>query len=179
MESQEKGHEYKTGITVRVITRLMLPFILMFGLSIVVHGHLTPGGGFQGGVVIGTALVLLTLVFNKEEGRHAAPEAATKSLLASGIFIYMFTGLVGIFAGYAYLANKCIEFPPTGELGELFSGGTLFWITIGVGLVVSGIVIELFYAFIEEKRESVYYKKVKILEKERRWSDEHSQDSLK
>ena len=164
--------EYKTSLVIQTVTRMMIPFLLMFGLSLIVHGHLTPGGGFQGGVVIGATFILLGLAFNKEEGRRAVPEGRIKVMASSGIAIYIIVGMIGIIAGFNFLTNQWMQFPPIGELGELFSGGTLFWINIGVGLTVSAIAIELFYAFLEEKRDPAYKKNVKVLKEKRRWSDD-------
>ncbi len=176
MKKKQKQPEYKTSLVIQTITRMMIPFLLMFGMSLIVHGHLTPGGGFQGGVVIGATFILLGLAFNKEEGRSAVPDDRLIVAASSGILIYITIGLIGIIAGYNFLANRCMHFPPFGELGELFSGGTLFWINIGVGLSVSAIAIELFYAFLEEERDPAYYRKVKALKDKRRWSDGVSQD---
>jgi multicomponent Na+:H+ antiporter subunit B len=150
----------------------MMPFLLMFGISLIVHGHLTPGGGFQGGVVIGATFILLGLAFNKEEGRNAAPDRSVRTAASSGILIYMIVGLIGILAGYNFLTNRWMKFPPLGELGELLSGGSLFWINIGVGITVSAIAMELFYAFLEEKRDPTYRKNIKKVDEKRRWSDE-------
>ena len=161
--------EYKTSLVIQTVTRMMIPFLLMFGLSLIVHGHLTPGGGFQGGVVLGATFILLGLAFNKEEGRRAVPEGMVKIMASSGIAIYIIVGIIGIIAGFNFLTNQWMHFPPSGELGELFSGGTLFWINIGVGLTVSAIAIELFYAFLEEKRDPAYKKNVKVLKEKRRW----------
>jgi len=175
----DKESEYKTSIVIRTVTRIMAPFIFMFGISIIFHGHLTPGGGFQGGVIIGASLILIGIAFNKEEGRKAAPRDFERVVISSGLSIYIITGLVGMIFGYSFLTNGAIKFPPLGELGELFSGGTLFWINIGIGLLVSGIAIELFFAFLEETRDPSYNRKVKVLDKKRRWSDGVSKDSTK
>jgi len=172
MVKETSQPEYKTSLVIQTVTRMMLPFLLMFGLSLIVHGHLTPGGGFQGGVVIGATFILLGLSFNKEEGRRAAPDGAIKVLASSGISIYIIVGMMGMIGGFNFLTNQWMRFPPVGELGELFSGGTLFWINIGVGLTVSAIAIELFYAFLEEKRDPAYKKNIKVLNEKRRWSDD-------
>ena len=170
----EKQPEYKTSLVVQSVTKMMIPFLLMFGLSLIVHGHLTPGGGFQGGVVIGATFILLGLAFNKEEGRRTLPDDRVKAGASSGIIIYIVIGLAGTLAGFNFLANRFMKFPPLGELGELFSGGTLFWINIGISLTVSCVAIELFYTFLEEKRDPAYHKKIKILDKKRRRSDDLS-----
>ncbi len=173
---ENNGHKYQTSLVIQAVTRFMVPFIFMFGLSIIVHGHLTPGGGFQGGVVIGASLILIGIAFNREEGRRAAPDDMEKVAISFGLLLYIFVGLIGIVLGYSFLANRIVKFPPIGQLGELFSGGTLFWINLGVGLVVSGIATELFYAFLEEKRDLEYKKNIKVLDEKRRWSDGLSED---
>ncbi|MGA1839130.1 MAG: MnhB domain-containing protein [bacterium] len=175
----KKESEYKTSLVIQTVTRLMLPFLLMFGISLIVHGHLTPGGGFQGGVVIGATFILLGLAFNKEEGRRAVPEKSVRTVASFGILIYIFVGLAGILAGYNFLTNRWMKFPPFGELGELFSGGSLFWINIGVGLTVSAIAMEMFYAFLEEKRDPTYRKIISKVDEKRRWSDEIFRDTSK
>lgn len=172
-----KTPEYRTSLIIQTVTRLMVPFIIMFGISVIVHGHLTPGGGFQGGVVIGAAFILIGLAFNKEEGRRAAPDAWAKAIISSGLFIYIMVGLIGIIARHNFLTNRYIKFPPVGELGEFLGGGTLFWINIGVGLVVCGIAIELFYAFLEERRDPAYHKQHKRPDQKRRWLDGVSKDT--
>lgn len=175
----KKQPEYKTSLVIQTVTRVMMPFLLMFGISLIVHGHLTPGGGFQGGVVIGATFILLGLAFNKEEGRRAAPDKSVRTVASFGILIYIIVGFIGILAGYNFLTNRWMKFPPLGELGELLSGGTLFWINIGVGLTVSAIAMELFYAFLEERRDQTYRRKIKKLDEKRRWSDEILRDTSK
>ncbi|MGA1795251.1 MAG: MnhB domain-containing protein [bacterium] len=177
MGDKTKGPEYRTSLVIQTVTRMMIPFLLMFGLSVMAHGHLTPGGGFQGGVIIGASFILLGLAFNKDEGRRALPEGRIKGLASSGILIYIVVGMVGIVAGYNFLANRSINFPPGGALGELFSGGTLLWINMGVGITVSGVAIELFYAFLEERRDPAYYKHKKTVHEKRRWSDDGVSES--
>lgn len=174
--TDDEKREYQTGIVVQLVSRMMCLFIIMFGVYLIVHGHLTPGGGFQGGVVIGSAFILFALAFNKEEGRAAAPAFSLKCLASAGIYIYMASGLAGIFVGYYFLANKVAGVLPRGMLGELFSGGTLFWINIGVGLAVASVSTELFYAFLEEKPDDTAPKNKKELPYKRRWSDVDKDD---
>jgi len=175
-DQNRKRIEYEPGVVIRVVTRMMCPFIIMFGAYLLTHGHLTPGGGFQGGVVIAAAYILFGMVFGRKEGRSAAPSFSLKCLASAGIYLYMGTGLVGIFLGYHFLANKVAGIFPRGMLGELFNGGTIFWIDIGVGLAVASIFTELFYAFLEEKRDDAYLENKKDVESgklpyKRRWSD--------
>ncbi|MGA1869200.1 MAG: MnhB domain-containing protein [bacterium] len=150
-ESQENKEDenYHSSLPTQYICRLMIPFILMFALSIIIHGHITPGGGFQGGVVIAASIILLIIVINKNEGRKVLSQRQVNILLVCGISVYIGIGLLGLLSGYNFLSNRSMHFPPMGEMGELFSGGTLIWINVGVGLAVAGMITQIFYAFLE------------------------------
>ena len=163
--------EYRTSVVVRLVTRMMCPFIIMFGLFLIVHGHLTPGGGFQGGVAIGASFILFAVAFNRRDGRSVVPGFTLKCLASIGVYIFIGVGLFGILLSYHFLTNKAAAIAPMGMFGELLSGGALFWINIGVGLAVASICTELFYAFLEEQRSPDYWKYKKKLPYQRRWSD--------
>lgn len=149
----------------------MCPFVIMFGIYLITHGHLTPGGGFQGGVIISAACILFTLAFQRKKGRKMVPASSLMWGVSAGIFLYIGAGLAGMFLGYRFLANKAAGIYPSGMPGELLSGGTLFWINIGVGLAVASIFTGLFFAFLEERRDEAYRKNHRELPYTRRWSD--------
>jgi len=174
---KNKG-KYKTSIIVQLVTRMMCPFIIMFGVFLIVHGHLTPGGGFQGGVIIGASFILFALAFNRQDGRDAVPSFTLKCLASIGVYLYISIGLVGIFLGYHFLTNKATAIAPMGMFGELLSGGALFWINLGVGLTVAGICTELFYVFLEEERSPYYLENKKKLPYQRRCLDVDKDDSV-
>ena len=175
---RKKSEKYHTSIIVRLVTRMMCPFIIMFGIFLIVHGHLTPGGGFQGGVAIGASFILFALAFNRHDGRRIATNFTLKFLASLGIFVYIGIGFLGIFFGYQFLTNKAAAITPMGLFGELLSGGTLFWINLGVGLAVASICTELFYAFLEEQRSPDYWQYRKKLPYTRRWADVDKDDSV-
>ena len=134
----------KPNFILRVSTGILLPLIILFGIYIFVHGHLTPGGGFPGGTVIAAAVLLLYL--SNEE--FSLNMIASKSLEGSMGSLYVIFGLIGLAAGGAFLFN----FLPNGVVGSLFSAGVvpLVYMTIGlkVGSELSGVVAE-----IHEERE--------------------------
>ncbi len=176
MGTAKKNNEYQTSIVVRQVTRMMCPFIMIFGVFLIVHGHLTPGGGFQGGVAIGASFILYALAFNRKDGRVAVPSYPLKCLASCGIYLYMAIGIIGILMGYHFLANKVAGIGPQGMFGELLSGGALFWINLGVGLTVACISTEFFYTFLEVERPENYSKSEKKLPYKRRWSDVDKND---
>lgn len=141
--------DWEPSISVMDITRRMVPFILMFGIYIILSGHLSAGGGFQGGVVIGAGFIIYTIVFGLEKARRYAPEDILKILNSLGMCIFVSFGFLGIIAGYTFLANRTAGIPPIGQPGVLLSAGTLLGINIGIGMNVSGAIIRIFYSFQE------------------------------
>jgi multicomponent Na+:H+ antiporter subunit B len=143
----------KSSIIVRTVAQKAMPFILMYGLYIILHGEVSPGGGFQGGVVIGAAYILYTIVFNLEQGQHQAPLSYITLANTLGPLLFIMAGLWGIVAGYTFLANKVVRLTPHGDLGTMFSSLSLLIINLGIGLAVSSIIVGFFFAFLERESE--------------------------
>ena len=139
----------RPSLVVSVVTQKMFPFLLMFGFYIILHGSSSPGGGFQGGVIVGAAYILLAIGIEAGHGRRLAPESRVRWARSLGILIYVTMGLAGVVLGYSFLTNKAAGVPPQGRLGAMLSGGSLVWINIGIATTVAGVVITLFYAFLE------------------------------
>ncbi len=110
-------------------TSLLVPLIMLLGVYIFVNGHLTPGGGFQGGAVIASG-VLLTLLANPVRPFSHRMIARIESL--SGFF-YVSIGVLGLILAGGFLDNRIL---PLGELGELFSAGAIPLIYTLIGLKV-------------------------------------------
>lgn len=136
-------------LIVKVITRLIVPFILLYGVFVVLHGHLSPGGGFSGGAIIGAGMVLYTLAYGLDKGYEQMPYYAAKIIETGGVFWYAIIGLVGIALGGNYLANKYAGFP-MGWVGSALSAGMIPIITVGIGLKVCTTIVTLFRTMIEE-----------------------------
>lgn len=115
------------------------------------NGHLSPGGSFSGGAIFGASLVLLALSFNLEAGARQIPHHAASLLESGGALGYALTGLVGVFVGSSYLANRIAGFP-MGQPGELFSAGAILVITVFVGIKVASTIVTLFYYIIEGEK---------------------------
>jgi len=119
--------------------RFLFPLILLLGIYIFVHGHLTPGGGFQGGAVIASGFLLSYIGCSKKR----ISEKGINILESLGGTIFILIGLLGLlFSGY-YLSN----FLPKGTINTLISGGIipLLYIVIGlkVGVELAGIIYKL------------------------------------
>jgi multicomponent Na+:H+ antiporter subunit B len=86
-------------VIVRVVTRWLLGFVFVYGLGVALYGHLTPGGGFVGGVVVACALVLSILAFGKEQGPGAAFAKLASTLDAAGAIMFLGIAIFGYLAG--------------------------------------------------------------------------------
>jgi multicomponent Na+:H+ antiporter subunit B len=130
----------------RLFGFLLLPVALVLGVNVVVHGHLTPGGGFQGGVVLATGLHLLYVAGSYRALRQIRPLSWYHYAEAAGTGAYVLVGCAGLVAGQRFLAN----FLPQGETGALFSSGTVAVLSVAVGLEVAGGVVILLAQFLQQ-----------------------------
>jgi len=126
----------------------VVPFIQVYGIYIVLHGHLSPGGGFSGGAIFGASLVLLAVSFNLEVGARQISEDVSSILESGGALGFVLTGLVGVAVGGNFLANRAAGFP-MGEAGELFSSGAIMIITVFLGFKVASTIVSFFFNIIE------------------------------
>ncbi|MFQ5955220.1 MAG: Na(+)/H(+) antiporter subunit B [Kiloniellales bacterium] len=126
----------------RVTSKLLLPFILLFALYVQFHGDFGPGGGFQAGVVFGAGFILYALIFGVETARRVVPAWLTRGLLAVGLLLYAGVGVAGMALGGNYLDYSVLARDPLQgqHLGILL-------IELGVGITVAGAMITIFYTF--------------------------------
>jgi len=135
---------------VRITSRLVTPFIQIYGIYVILHGHLTPGGGFSGGAIFGASLVLIALSFNLEAGVKQISHQTASVIESGGALGFTVTGLIAIALGGNYLANSAAGFP-LGEAGQFFSSGAIMVITVFVGIKVASTITTLFYNIIEKE----------------------------
>ncbi|MFL5359033.1 MnhB domain-containing protein [Archangium sp.] len=129
-----------TTDAIRVWTLGLVAPCLLLGLYVVAHGHLTPGGGFQGGVVLAGAMVLVYLAGASLRLRRANPMALLDGAEGLGVGGFVCVGLLGLLVGQCFMQNVL----PFGTEGQLLSAGFLPVANIFVGLAVGvGIVLIL------------------------------------
>ena len=131
-------------VIVHTIARLLFPFTFLFGTYVVIHGHLTPGGGFPGGVIIGASIVMLILAHGIERAQERVGFLHAEVLESIGGLAIAILGLLGLLMGVAFLQNVF----PLGEFGRLFSAGNLPLLYLGVGIKVTAGILLIFYAML-------------------------------
>lgn len=136
---------------IRIVSKLLIPYILLFGLYVQFHGDFGPGGGFQAGVILASALILYGLVYGLEAVKRVAPPSVIEKLMALGLIVYAGTGFSTLLLGGNFLDYQMLQhhishdYLPSGEhLG-------IFLVEIGVGITVTAVMTMIFYAFAGRK----------------------------
>jgi multicomponent Na+:H+ antiporter subunit B len=132
--------------TTRLAGYLLLPVSVLVGLYVIAHGQLSPGGGFQGGVVLATGWHLIYVAERYAALRRSVSPAVLEVIESLSAAAFAAVGLAGLVLGGAFLANML----PTGSLGELVSGGTVPVLNAAVGMAVAAAVVLLLAAFLEQ-----------------------------
>ena len=141
---------------IRVITKMIIPYILLFALYVQFHGDFGPGGGFQAGVIFASALILYGLVYGLPAVQRVAPVRAIEKLTAAGVLLYAGTGVATMLLpryrdGEATQANFLDYEALNHDLSWLqpLAGQHLgiFLVELGVGITVTAVMTMIFYAF--------------------------------
>lgn len=124
-----------------LISSIVAPFIMLFGMYIIAHGHYSPGGGFQGGTMLAASVILLRLVLGSEIGQLQFNSTWGTPLGSLGVLIYFGTGLAAVFFGGTFLNYHFLPIAQEASMKRSF--GILF-VEIGVGLAVMAILIAIY-----------------------------------
>ena len=130
---------------VRTVANQLIVFILIFGLYVIAHGQLTPGGGFQGGAVIVSGVVMLLVAFNSKELKKSLRERVLSIMESTGALIFAALAFAGI--GTAFFYNLLVGTPIFGHIpatganpGDIWTGGVVPLMNLAVGIkVVAGL----------------------------------------
>jgi multicomponent Na+:H+ antiporter subunit B len=133
---------------VMLICRFFAPVLLLFGIYVVLHAQLTPGGGFQGGVIIGSGALLLYLGESYRVWKRFFRALVFDMAEAAGALIFVFAGFGPMMAGAKFLENTL----PLGQSRALISGGLILVANAGTALAVAGGFVLLLLEFLEETR---------------------------
>ncbi|MEN8196992.1 MAG: Na(+)/H(+) antiporter subunit B [Pseudomonadota bacterium] len=129
-------------LVLRVIAKLLMPFILVFALYVQFHGDFGPGGGFQAGVIFAAAFILYALIYGLDHARKTAPSGAIRLLVALGVLIYAGTGVAAMFLGGTFLDYSVLG--PTPHDGQHYG---ILLVEFGVGVTVAAVMIMIFFLF--------------------------------
>lgn len=140
-DSDEQASE-----TVKAVSAASFGLTFIFGLYVCTHGQLTPGGGFQGGVIVATAFMLVYIAGNLKRFKSITSHPLMEILEAFGASLYALTGISAMFVALPFLTNWI----PLGTTGDVFSSGTIAVISASVGLEVATGFILLSYTYLED-----------------------------
>jgi len=134
-------------LILRVVAKVLIPFILLFALYVQFHGDFGPGGGFQAGVITAAAVIFYALIFGLADTRKVVPEPIVESMMAIGVLIYGGVGVAGLLMGghfldYFVLDHDAVHGQHRG----------IFWVEVGVAVTVSGVMLKIFYMFADRGR---------------------------
>jgi multicomponent Na+:H+ antiporter subunit B len=139
-------HVPETSLAVRVVGLGLVPPTVLVGIYIVAHGHQTPGGGFQGGVILATALLLTYLSADYVTMKRVGPLTLIEAAEGAGAAGFVLIGAAGLVAGEAFFENVL----PIRMPGELVSAGTVPLSNVAVGLAVAGGFAFMLSEFLEQ-----------------------------
>ncbi len=123
-------------------SRLLSPYIMVFGWYVIFHGHYSPGGGFQGGALLAASILLIRVAGGRRISRLQIQEFATTPLAVIGVVIYFATGLVSIAMGGYFLDYEMLPIPGLDPAWLRYYG--ILIIEIGIGLAVMAILIMIY-----------------------------------
>lgn len=137
-------------IIVKKTTQLMAGLIFLYGIYIIVHGHLTPGGGFAGGIILAGAFILLILA-NGSDFLNLVKEESGSTLYENlAVLIVLFLSVSGLLFGTKVFFTNWL---PKGTTGELISAGLIPLFNIFVGIEVAASILTIFLALVIFKEE--------------------------
>lgn len=135
-------------LVLRVIAKLLIPFILLFAVYVLFHGDFGPGGGFQAGVIAAAAVIFYALIFGLDTARRVVPEALVETMPAAGLLLYVGVGFAGLALGGNFLDYFVLAADPVAGQHR-----GIFWIEVGVAVTVCGVMLKIFYMFTARGRD--------------------------
>lgn len=133
---------HERHLILRIVTKIMIPFILLFAFYVQFHGDFGPGGGFQAGVIFASAIFVYTMLFGMNTARRVINQSFIQVLAAIGVLLYGCVGVVSLFNGKKFFDYSALAIDPVAgqHLGILF-------IELGVGLTVASVMVIIFFNF--------------------------------
>ena len=149
-EANSKGEmeqQVPQNLVLRIVSKTVIPLIIVFALYVQFHGDFGPGGGFQAGVIMSAAFILYSLVFGLDAAEHVVPDKVLRFLASLGVLIYAGVGVITILMGGNYLEYTVLA--DTQVAGQHLG---ILLIELGVGVTVFAAVLSIFFAFADRGR---------------------------
>ncbi|MBM3310377.1 MAG: Na(+)/H(+) antiporter subunit B [Candidatus Aminicenantes bacterium] len=136
----------ENDVIITVVARVVSPFIMLFALYVIFHGHYSPGGGFQGGTMLAAAVILVRLAAGSHLAQKQFPRSWATPLGSVGVLIYWGTGFAALLCGGNFLDYKFLPLGMEAAKTRFFG---ILSIEIGVGLAVMGILTAIYDDLLE------------------------------
>lgn len=137
----------KHNLILRVVSKALIPPIMIFALYVQFHGDFGPGGGFQAGVIMSAALILYALVFGLEAAEKVMPIMALRMLASLGVLIYAGTGIATMLLGGKYLEYSVLA---SSQVAGQHLG--ILLVELGVGVAVFSVMLLIFFTFADRSK---------------------------
>lgn len=137
----------KEDLILRVVAKLLIPFLVVFALYVQFHGDFGPGGGFQAGTILAAAVVFHALIFGLDATRAQVPERLVEIMMAAGVLLFAGVGVASMLLGGQYLDYDLLSSDP---IHGQHRG--IFWVEAGVAITVTGVMLKIFYMFADRGR---------------------------
>ena len=142
---------HEQHLILRIVTKMMIPYILLFAFYVQFHGDFGPGGGFQAGVIFAAAIFLYTMLFGMSTARRVINQSFIQILAATGVLLYGSVGVVSLLNGKGFFDYSALSADPVAgqHLGILL-------IELGVGITVASIMIIIFFNFVGRRNNPLH-----------------------
>ena len=132
-------HSY---LVLRVVAKLLLPFILLYALYVQFHGDFGPGGGFQAGVIFASGFILYSLIFGLKSADYVLPRGILRFGISTGVLLFAGVGIYDLLLGGKYLEYSVMAHNPVN--GQHWG---IFLVELGVGITVSSVMVGAYFTF--------------------------------
>ncbi|HLU77063.1 MAG TPA: Na(+)/H(+) antiporter subunit B [Burkholderiales bacterium] len=136
-------------LILRIVGKLIIPFMLLFGLYVQFHGDFGPGGGFQAGVIAAAGVIFYALIFGLPAARRLVPDRLVETMIALGVLLYAGVGVASMLLGGNYLDYFVLD---RDTVHGQHRG--IFWVELGVLITVAGVMLKIFYLFASRGRDA-------------------------
>jgi multicomponent Na+:H+ antiporter subunit B len=138
-------HSY---LVLRVVAKLLLPFILLFALYVQFHGDYGPGGGFQAGVIFAAGFILYVLIYGLRNADQVLPRGILRFGYSCGVLLFAGVGIYDMLLGGKYLDYSVMAHDPVHG-----QHAGIFLVELGVGITVASVMVSVFFTFARRSKD--------------------------